>query len=195
MAKKNALKYLYRNPESGVYTGYWSCERPRGPYVGLWPVGLIKRVFQITGRPDLILEPFSGLSRLGIAVDINPKVNPDIRADAQMLPIRDDVFDMVLIDPPYEPQAVRHYSLIWQPETGKRPQFRFYHSWKEGARVTRPGGYLVLLHFLIPKHPDRKRFKRLATIGISTGPNKRIRCLSIFKKSLQVPLTDFLLSR
>jgi len=192
MRPRDALNYLYRNPKSGVYTGYWACERPRGPYVGLWPPGLIERIFQITGQPDLILEPFAGLSKLGVSVDINPKVRPDIRADAQKLPIRDDIFDMVLMDPPYEPQAVRHYSDLWQTEPRTRPQFRFYHAWKEGARVTRPGGYLVLLHFIIPKHPGRRKFRRVATIGISTGPNKRIRCLSIFRKSLQVPLTRFL---
>ena len=39
-----------------------------------------------------------------------------------------------------------------------------------------------MLHTLIPKHPGRDVFKRVATIGISTGPNKRIRCLSVFRK-------------
>jgi len=38
------------------------------------------------------------------------------------------------------------------------------------------------LHTLIPKHPGGEDFKRIATIGISSGPNKRIRCLTIFKK-------------
>jgi len=39
-----------------------------------------------------------------------------------------------------------------------------------------------VLHTLIPKHPGRDMFRRVATIGVSTGPNKRIRCLSIFRK-------------
>jgi len=180
--KPHALKYLYRNPISGVYTGFWACERPRGPYVGIWPFGLIERVFQLCGKPETILEPFGGTSKLGISIDINPKVKPHIRADAQHLPIRSNRFDMVLMDPPYEDKAVRHYSDIWQPETRKKLRFSFYKAFKEAARCVKPGGFLVLLHFLIPINPGRGDFKRVATIGISTGPNKRIRCLSIFRK-------------
>jgi hypothetical protein len=50
------------------------------------------------------------------------------------------------------------------------------------ARVVQPGGYLVFLHTLVPKHVDRAQFRRVATIGISVGPNKRIRCLTVFRR-------------
>jgi len=179
---KTSLKYLYKNPKSGVYTGFWYCGRPTGKYVGKWPKGLINRIFELCGYPTSILEPFAGTSRLGISIDLNPKVRPHIRADAQFLPIRDNSFDMVLMDPPYDLTMVYHYSDLWKTQKRSRLKFSFYKAMKEGARVTKPGGHLVILHFLIPKHPDRKKFRRIASIGISTGPNKRIRCLTIFRK-------------
>jgi len=179
---KTSLKYLYKNPKSGVYTGYWSCGRPTGKYVGKWPKGLINKIFELCGYPTSILEPFAGTSRLGISIDLNPKVRPHIRADAQFLPIKDNSFDMVLMDPPYDLTMVYHYSDLWQTQKRRKPKFSFYKAIKEGARVTKPGGHLVILHFLIPKRPDRKKFRRIASIGVSTGPNKRIRCLTIFRK-------------
>lgn len=139
---KDPRKYLYRNPFSGVYTGFWACSRPHGKYVGIWPIGLIERIFKLCGKPKTILEPFAGTSKLGISIDWNRKVKPHIIADAQHLPIRDDLFDMVLEDPPYDETMVAHYSDLDQRIARKKPQFSFYKAMDEGARVVRPGGFL-----------------------------------------------------
>jgi ubiquinone/menaquinone biosynthesis C-methylase UbiE len=132
-------------------------------------------VFEVFGRPEPILEPFAGRSREGLAVDLNPEVRPDILADAQHLPLRDGVFGMVLMDPPYNKQELERY-------LGRRIRFSIYRAIDEAKRVVKPGGYLVLLHTLVPKHVDREHFRRVATIGITTGPNKHIRCLSVFRR-------------
>jgi hypothetical protein len=187
MRVKSALKYLYRNPKTGVYTGYWTLSRPTTNYVGAWPPGLLNRTFQVIGKPKTILEPFAGRSKLGVSIDLNPEVKPHIRADAQHLPIRENSFDAVLMDPPYSEEASIHYSDRWT--RGRKLPFSIYKALDEAKRIVKPGGYLVLLHTLIVKHPDVKTFKRIAVIGIGTGPNKRIRALQIFRKRSNIQAT------
>lgn len=172
------LKYLYCNPKTGRWTGFWACQRPTGKYTGLWPPTLIDRIFDFCGKPDLILEPFGGKSKLGITTDINLDVRPTVLADAQYLPFRDATFDMVLMDPPYEDKFVEYYGKL----AGRKVKFSIYKAIAESCRVIKPLGWLIILHFLIPVRP--KAFNRIATIGVSSGPNKRIRALSIFRKGL-----------
>jgi len=173
--REPAKTYLYRNPNSGVYTGFWACMRPHGKFRGLWPGGLLERVFELVGKPEVILEPFAGTSRIGLSIDLNKEVKPDIVADAQHLPLKPDSIDMVLMDPPYNSQELRNY-------LGKKIHFSIYRALGETKRIVKKDGHVVLLHFLIPKHIGRDRFRRVATIGISTGPNKNIRCLTIFRR-------------
>jgi len=168
------LKYLYHNPQTGRWTGFWACPRPTGKYTGLWPPSLIERIFAFCGKPNMILEPFGGRSKLGVSVDINRDVRPTVVADAQHLPFREKTFDMVLADPPYEDEFVEHYAGLAK----RRIKFTFYKALVECARVCKH--FLIILHFLIPTRP--KAFDRIATIGVSSGPNKRIRCLSIFRR-------------
>jgi len=176
-------KYLIQNPESGIWYGIWNLPRPTKKYTGVYPPGLIERVFDLIGKPKTILEPFGGISKLGTSIDWNRNVKPHIIADAQYLPIRDQSFDSVFLDPPYSEQYVQHYSELDQRIKRTKPKYSFYKALKEACRAVKEGGYIVLLHTLIPKHPDRNNFRRVAMIGVSTGPNKRIRCLSIYRKN------------
>lgn len=169
-------KYLVQNPKSGVWYGLWACRRPSGKYVGITPGGLIERIFELCGKPQLMLEPFGGTSHISITTDINRSVKPTILADAHNLPFKDKVFDLVFLDPPYE---IKWYKSKYFPEMKK---VKIYRVLSEAARTVKEGGYIALLHFLVPKHIDRDSFARFATIGITTGPNKRIRCLTIFRR-------------
>jgi len=139
---RNPLKYLYQNPDSGVYTGFWACSRPHGKYTGLWPGGLLERIWVLIGKPESIFQPFQGLSKVGIGCDWNRHVHPDIVADAQHLPIKDNAFDCVLLDPPYTATYIAHYASLDQRIARSKPKFSFYKALAEGARVTRPGGFL-----------------------------------------------------
>jgi len=139
---RDPKKYLYRNPLSGVYTGFWACMRPHGSYVGLWPGGLLKRIWALIGKPKTILQPFAGKSKVGIGCDWNRNVKPDIITDAQNLPFKDNCFDCVLMDPPYDDNYVAHYSDLDQRLVRTKPSFSFYKSMDEGARVTKHGGFL-----------------------------------------------------
>ena len=54
---------------------------------------------------------------------------------------------------------------------------------KEAVRITEPGGYICILHQLVYLTP--KNTERYAVIGVTTGPNMRIRVLNIFKRETQ----------
>lgn len=163
-----------------VATGFWVLHRPVGPYTGIWPIGLIKRLKRKIGWSDKVLEVCSGTSKEGITIDLNLNMKPDICADAHHLPFRDGVFDRVLFDPPYNDDYVQHYSDIAKPQVRSYPSFKLYKALEECTRVCSFGGCVILLHWLIAKKPLYT--VRSLTVGITTGPNKRIRCLQVFKK-------------
>ncbi|GAH12218.1 unnamed protein product, partial [marine sediment metagenome] len=50
----------------------------------------------------------------------------------------------------------------------------------ESVRICKSDGFIIVLHFLVYKQPDKTR--RYKLIPIISGPNLRIRALSIFQK-------------
>lgn len=62
--------------------------------------------------------------------------NTDIRADARYLPLKDDIADTVVCDPPWEMQY-HHRGLLA----------------KEIRRILRPGGHLIFIAPWCPKQP------------------------------------------
>lgn len=61
-----------------------------------------KKLIDLLKPSGLILHPFGGMAEYGIRIDINPEVDPDVFADAHYLPFKDNVFDIVICDPPYD---------------------------------------------------------------------------------------------
>ena len=153
-----------------LITGHWALPRPIGKYKTRHPDALLSRLEALVGPYSIkdILHIFCGISHFPnakseIRVDINEEVEPDYAIDLskEKLPFEDDAFDIVYADPPYY-------------------EFPPYSFVKEAARVTKPNGFLVILHPLVYKTP--KGTKRWAVISIGTGPNMRLRCLNIFRK-------------
>ncbi len=108
--------------------------------------------------------------------------------NCENLPFEDDSFDFVMLDPPYsEAESLRLYNL---------PYCNMLKVMNEAARVCMAGGYVVLLHRLIPfYHPlTNTHFKRLAvvaTVGIYTIAGwTNIRALTVWRK--QETLNDVL---
>ena len=158
---------------NNVITGFWALPRPVGKYKTRHPDELLKRLEVLIGpfNNKKILHLFSGISRFPnakheVRVDINSEVNPDYILDLKKdkLPFPDNYFDIVYADPPYY-------------------DFKPYCFVKGAVRVLKPNGFLVILHQLVYKKP--KGTVRFAVIGVSTGPNMRLRCLNIFKKSFR----------
>jgi len=171
--KGSPLKYLYKNPKTGILTGLWACGRSSGKYWGTWPPGLIWRVKALWYHGGRILEPFGGVAHIDISTDLNRDLNPTVLADAHRLPFRDNTFSLVLMDPPYSQEYEKLYH---------SPRVHLVKAIHESMRVLKPGGILALLHFLCPKNPSIGPFRRIALIGITCGVNHRIRALSVWRK-------------
>jgi len=117
----------------------------------------------------------SSSSSLPFTVDINPRLNPDLVADSQILDcIPNGVFNRWMGDPPYNISTARDMYDTELPSPIKLL--------KAGARVCKVGSLMFLL--LGPQnyqiHP--KGVKRIGYIDISVIPNNEIRCLNIYLK-------------
>jgi ubiquinone/menaquinone biosynthesis C-methylase UbiE len=121
-------------------------------------------------------------------VDIKPELGPSIVANCEKLPLEDESFDFVMLDPPYsELEAQKLYNL---------PYFNIVKVMNEAARVCKSGGYVILLHRLLPfVHPEenihKKRLKIVAIVGVFTiAGYSNIRALTVWRK--QEKLQDFI---
>lgn len=164
------------------YRDIW-CLGPGSGYPGAFPNGLVRRVLRrFNDNPKLMLFSGSFHEPDWVTVDVNPAVKPTCIMNAEKLSaIWTDYFGIVFADPPYsEIEAQELYGL---------PYFNIVKVINEMARVTRPGGFMVLLHRLVPTvHPDfNKHFKRMkmqAVIGVYTiAGMSNLRALTVWKKN------------
>jgi hypothetical protein len=114
------------------------------------------------------------------AVDINPKTNPDLVDDGQILSsIPNDTFNRARFDPPYNAVTARKMYGTALPSPIKLL--------KAAARVCKVGSLMFLL--LGPKnyqwHP--KGIKRIGCIPITVVPNNELRVLNIYYKYADAP--------
>src|SRR3954462_524812 len=80
----------------------WTLPRPaKSRYRGAFPLYFEENLVQLLGYPERILHPFGGRAEIGVRVDIDAPLDPDVVADAHKLPFDDDEFDCVVLDPPY----------------------------------------------------------------------------------------------
>ena len=157
------------------------CLGPGEGYPGAFPKGLITRVRRKWwGKKRLMMFSGSFKEEGWTTVDIKPELGPSIVANCENLPLSDESFDLIMLDPPYsEAEALSLYNL---------PYVNIIKALNEAERVCSEGGIIILLHRLIPSvHPQlTKGFKSLEIIGIVgvftiTGMSN-IRALTIWRK-------------
>ncbi len=166
-------------------------QQTNGKYKGIYPGGLMNRLANLINFDGkLILDLFGGTLEKNHnhhTLDIKEELNPTHIADAtEELPIKDNTYDVVRADPPYNVEKNgRDYSKKLYGVKAVKP----YSFVKEAVRILKPGGYLCILHHLVyikPKNTIRK-----AVISVSSGPNMRMRTLNIFKKDNPEVVTKF----
>lgn len=108
----------------------------------------------------------------GIRVDIRPDACPDILADGRALPLADGSQAAVMLDPPYCPEYAESLYGVEYP----RPA----HLLREAARVVRPGGRIVFVHYITPKAVEGTRFVK--AFGLSTGFDMPMRAVTVFER-------------
>lgn len=159
----------------------WACGRAMGQYQGAFPLGLLKRIQENVcdiENGSKVLYPFGGTTpqKSNWTVnDINEELDVDTHHDARKLPDEwKESFDVVISDPPYNEHYADEYYDVEYP----RPKSHFV----EAARCVKPGGYLIILDWLVYQNYCPKTLERETVIGITSGPKQRIRALNIFRK-------------
>ncbi len=142
---------------------------------GQYPRGLIEKMLPwLQCQRHEILHVCSGSlpPGEGIRVDIRPSAKPDILADGRKLPLSSGSVAGVMLDPPYSADYARSLYGVDYP----RPS----HLLREAARVVRPGGRIVLVHYITAKAAEGTTFVR--AFGMSTGFNMPMRAVSIYER-------------
>ena len=151
----------------------WTLPRPaESKYRGAFPRFFEQNLVSLLGYPDRILQPFGGRGTVGIRVDIDPTVEPDVVGDAHALPFADGSFDLVLLDPPYsDEEAATNYGT---------PKLRKRTYTAEAVRVCREGGWVVVYGDREPERPPR--CNHTLRIVVSLRPHHRPRVCGVFQK-------------
>lgn len=162
-------------------TESWACGRAMGQYQGAFPLGFLDRIQENVcdiRNGAKVLFPFGGTTpqRSNWTVnDINEDLDVDTHHDARNLPETwTDKFDVVISDPPYSEHFADEYYDVEYPS----PKEHFV----EAARCVKPGGYFMILDWLVYQNYSPNSLERENVIGVTSGPKQRIRALNIFRK-------------
>lgn len=146
-------------------------------YYGAYPPDYLQRVWALF--PDMrqrrYLHLFSGSLTATdgkFRVDINPKTNPSIAADALRLPFQDGVFDFIMADTPYSAEHAVHYG-TGMPSRKKAVT--------EAGRVTRSGGFMVWLDTKLPMF-SKTTWNWCGSIMVIRSTNHDFRGATIFQR-------------
>src|SRR3990167_2799234 len=111
----------------------------------------------------------------GKRLDISPLFNPDFLCNAEdMKPIKDESFQWVISDTPYNDDAASKY--YGKPLVNKSQVLR------EMTRVTKVGGFVGVLDQIFPQG-KLGCLKNIARIGVTSVPNLDIRAFTVFQKT------------
>jgi len=157
-------------------TDMWILARTQQKYYGAYPGGFLWRAKVLL--PGRMCHLCSGTVRGDFTVDIDPGVEPDLVADARDTGLPGESIDAVLIDPPYTPEDARKYNSKEYPE----PR----NLMREAYRLVRPGGRVGMLHYIVPR-PPQKDARLLAVVGVMVGFGNRIRVFTVFEKPRTEP--------
>lgn len=152
----------------------WTLPRPPASrYKGGFPLFFEQNLHQLLGYPERVLHPFGGRAEIGERCDLDPTVEPDHLCDAHKLPFDDEIYDCVILDPPYsDEEALELYA------TTKRLRPRVYTA--EAVRVLKPGGWLVVYTDREPRRPPR--CNHAMRIVVVLRPSHRPRIAGVFQK-------------
>lgn len=151
-------------------------ETPATGVFGMYPVALIGKLLPWLRceRREVLHVCSGGLPRgEGIRVDIRLAARPDIVADGRALPFANGTFAAVMIDPPYTEHYARELYGVEYPLPS--------HLLREASRVTRPGGRIVLVHYLVANPPDGAH--HVKTFGLSMGFGYPMRAVNVYEKA------------
>lgn len=147
---------------------------------GAFPKGFMKWIDSMgwTGKERCYLCAGLVWDEAACRVDIRENTNPNILADATDTKMPAELFDWILIDPPYTKALAKEFY-----DTEK-----YYHGinafTKEAERLCKPNGLILTLSYEIPKRIKNCEF--IAVVGVYTIPfTGYMRCFTVSRKSPQ----------
>ncbi len=168
--KKNLAWFLPR-PKPDKYKGGMPL------YCEDWLLFLAKEI--LDDKDVKILNLFCGMNKVGVRVDINKEVQPDILCDAhEITTYCGKMFDVILADPPYSNQeSLELYG------TGEIN----YKKWAtEAEKLLKPGGLLIVYHKYVMPNPNPEIFSVTKRVFIGTRTYHLPRVAIYFKKKLKI---------
>jgi hypothetical protein len=146
------------------------------PDGGGYPKRFLEWAFQMLRirEPQDVLHICSGSVLTGVRLDIRVEVQPDVVADALLLPFEDNSFNFALADPPYSKEYAKN---LYGTEDRYPAPARVV---SEAIRVLKPDGILGFLHFQVPMVYRPAVLKEVH--GVSCGCGYALRAFSIIRK-------------
>lgn len=187
-AKGLALpNYNYQNKEFNIIADIWLCSSQEKnkinekEFSGAYPAGFLKRLKSAFGKhyptnTNNILHVCAGRidPSEGWRLDVSEDFDPDTLGNAEdMGELKDESFEWVMADPPYNQEASKKY--YGMPLLNKSKMM------KEMTRVCKKGGFVALLDQTTRQAP--KALKRVALIGVTSVPNTDMRIFTVWRKS------------
>jgi len=163
----------------GKVYGWWyfgnQYKRVKG-YHGEYPPSYLRRMRALFPSQSPALHVFGGTvpqMEGEVTIDINPKLEPMVCCNAQLLPFRPNTFEIVYADPPYTKEDARKYGY-------KLPNMRLVL--RSIRSVVKEDAILVWMDLRVPIF-NKHYWDLIGTIGLFTGTNRVVRVCAIFQAS------------
>ena len=162
-----------------IPTETWVLPRPRkNKYPGGFPLHFEKKLIRGLGfdeikDKDTIFHPFGGCAEFGLRNDLSTEVAPDFTYDAHNLEMGDNLYELVIVDPPYDDQQAKKL----YPGS---PKLHYKKYIAEAVRVCRVGGFVAMYHWVLTPRPEGTKYHSRIVLLTRVWHRPRVCC--IFQK-------------
>lgn len=174
-----------KGSETGeIRNAFWHLGPNVTGYPGGFPNGLLERLRASAWWGPDRLHVCSGSVQDGVTCDINPDTRPSVVCRGEQLPFASQTFDTVVLDPPY---SASEASELYDAPAPSVPSML-----DEACRVTRPGGYFILLHrhvFMFRYTPDHASNHSLIAVYHHGRGLPELRALQVWMRNTTQPQT------
>jgi len=172
----------YQNKTQTEKNIAWFLPRPKPDhYKGGMPLyceeWLIDLYYDLSGNSTMeLLSLFSGMSKYGFRIDLNPEVKPDLLCDAHSFSdkLNGKMFDVIIADPPYSTDESK--------ELYGTPPLKYKLWTAECDKVLKPKGLLMIYHKYVMPNPNPEKYEVIKRVFIGNRTMHLPRVCIVFQK-------------